>query len=503
MTNNTYRSLPSKKISDQYFPTTNALAKDTKSWPRTATVVENTAVEEILADSVWRIDAQDHQNEGAPRKIVRNLGTAGRILDCTSGSTSVPDSNDPRFLDWNGTSYVYLPGVQNCGLSVPDESALDITGDIDLRVQVAMDDWTPTAYSFLLGKRTGGAYSYELGVNTNGTLSFSWSPDGVAGLSAIVKNSTVATGITDGTVKWVRATLDVDNGSLGNDVKFFTSDDGTTWTQLGSTVTTASTASIFSGTALVTLGILGNLFTSPSAGKFYRGQVLNGIDGTTVLDIDTSRLTSGGDTTFTAVTGQTVTINRHTSQKKSVAVTTPVWLFGTDDVLIVPGSATGSKAVDFSNNDTYTALVVFRTWPTNSTFRGILAKFQNPQSIQLGYALWIGNNSINFQFNIDDGIKSFNRGFTFTSGIANVVGGIFNRFTNRANAVFPTGAIGNIATSISDTSTLINTGVLTVGGRGPTSQTVDMEFVAAAIWRRPLSQAEINTVRSYYLDRWK
>jgi len=500
MSNNTYRSLPTERVPDQYFPTANVLAKDTKSWPRTVTFVENTAVEEILVDSVWRIDAEDHQNEGAPAKIVRNLGTAGPILDCRSGSTSVPDSNDPRFLDWNGTNYVYLPGVQNCGLSVPDEAALDITGDIDLRVQVAMDDWTPTAYSFLLGKRTGGQYSYELGVNTNGTLSFSWSTDGS---TQLVKNSTVATGIPDGTVKWVRATLDVDNGLLGNDVKFFTSNDGTSWTQLGSTVTTALTTSIFSGTALVTLGILGNLFTSPSAGKFYRGQVLNGIDGTTVLDIDTSRLTSGGDTTFTAVTGQTVTINRHTSQKKSVAVTTPVWLFGTDDVLIVPGSATGSKAVDFSNNDTYTALVVFRTWPTNGTFRGILAKFQNPGSSLLGYICWIGTNSINFQFNVNDGINAVARGFTFTSGIANVVGGVFNRFTNKTNAVFPTGAIGNVVTSISDIGTFVNTGVLTVGGRGPGSSNVDMEFVAAAIWRRPLSQAELLTLRTYYLDRWK
>jgi hypothetical protein len=499
MTNNTYRSLPSKKVPDQYFSTTNGLAADLKNWPRTTTVVENTAVEEILADSVWRIDAQDHQNEGAPAKIVRNLGTAGPILNCRSGTTSVADSNDPKFLDWNGTNYVYLPGFINNYLSVPDDDALDITGDIDLRVQVAMDDWTPTSPNNFIAKRGSGNNAYSLQVNTSGTLSLIYSSDGT---TLFTRTSTVANAITDGTVKWVRATLDVDNGSSQNEIKFFTSDDGATWTQLGSTITNSGTTSIFAGNTTLEVGSrTGGQDTL--TGKIYRAQVLNGINGTTVLDVDTSVITSGSAATFTAITGQTVTINRHTSQKKSVAVTTPVWLFGLDDVLIVPGSATGSKAVDFSNNDSFTALVVFRTWPTNSTFKGILAKFKDPSSIELGYALWIGSNSINFQFNINSDTSSFSRAFTFTSGIANVFGGVFNRFTNRANAVFPTGAIGNVATSISDTSTLINTGVLTVGGRGPTTQYVDMEFVAAAIWRRPLSQAEINTVRTYYLDRWK
>jgi hypothetical protein len=499
MSNNTYRNLPSNKVPSQYFTTTNALAADIKNYPRTTTVADNTAAEDILADSVWRIDAQDHQNEGMPAKKVRNLGTAGPILNCTSGSTSVADSNDPKFLDWIGTNYVYLPGVAGNYLTVPDENAFDITGDIDIRVQVALDDWTPAAIAYVLGKSTAVQYSYVLQVNTSGTLSLLWSPDG--GTTVITKTSTVAPTIGDGQPLWIRGTLDVNNGASGYDVQFFTSTNGTTWTQLGTTVTTAGTTSIFSGTAEIRIG-RGASGTQLMIGKHYRSQILDGINGTTVLDVDTSVITSGGATSFTAGTGQTVTIERATSGLKTVAVTTPVWLFGTDDSLSVPGSSTGSKAVDFSNNDSFTALVVMRQWNTNTTFRGILSKLQNAGSALLGYYIWTNSPSTNFAFAFNDGVNSASRSSAFTNGVACLFGGIANRYRNSLQVTASTGILS--AESLpSNISNMTNTGTLAVGGRSSGSSFVDMEFIAAAIWRRPLSQDEISTVRTYYLDRWK
>ena len=499
MTNNTYRNLPTKKVADQYFPTANGLSKDIKNFPRTPTIVENTAVEDILVDSVFRIDARDHQNEGAPAKVIRNLGTAGPILDCKSGSTSVPDTNDPAFLDWRGINYIYLPGVTGNYFTVPDENALDITGDIDLRALVALDDWTPATVAYVLGKTTAVAYSYLLQVNTNGTLSLLWSTDGS---TTIQKTSTVAPTIGDGQPLWIRATLDVDNGAAGYDVKFFTSANGNTWTQLGATVTTLIPTSIFSGTAEIRIG-RGASGTQLMIGKHYRAQVLNGIDGTTVLDVDTSVITSGGATTFTAVTGQTVTILRSTTGRKSVAVTTPLWLFGTDDQLIVPGSSTGSKTVDFSNNDSFTVLAVMRQWDTNATFRGIFSKVQFPASQNLGYYLWTSSPSSTIASGFNDNINAASRGSGFTNGTVSVAVLIVNRYFNIALRLGPTGLLGGASTSISDIANTANTGTLTVGARGPGSSFVDMEFIAAAIWRRPLSEAELNTVRTYYLDRWK
>jgi hypothetical protein len=271
---------------------------------------------------------------------VANYGTAGSLLPTTVGSSTAADSNDPKFLAHTGTNYVYTPGGAASGgtpgnlLSVPDSTALDITGDIDIRCKIACDDWTPAAAMYILTKyTTGGNLSYVLQVNSNGTFTLTWSTDGTTALSA---TSTVANTIADGSIKWVRATLDVDNGASGNTATFYLSDDGTSWTQLGSTVVTAGVTSIFAGTSSVALGQR-NIYdaNAPFIGKYYRAQILNGINGTTVLDVDTSVITTGAATSFTALTGQTVTIYRYTSGRKTVAVTQPTWLFGTDDYMEV------------------------------------------------------------------------------------------------------------------------------------------------------------------------
>jgi hypothetical protein len=265
-------------------------------------------------------------------QTINNLGNAGSLLPITLGSSTAIDSNDPKFLDHTGTNYVYTPGVASNFLSVPDEDALDITGDIDLRWYGALDDWTPAALSCVLSKWVAGQLSYTLNVTTTGALQLFWTTDGT---TSINKTSTANIAVADGSLLWVRATLDVDNTASGNDVKFFTSTNGTTWTQLGTTVTTAGVTSIYSGTALVNINAASAGAAQSLAGKAYRAQILDGIDGTTVLDVDTSVITTGAATSFTAVTGQTVTINRSTSGRKTVAVTQPTWLFGTDDYMEV------------------------------------------------------------------------------------------------------------------------------------------------------------------------
>lgn len=263
-----------------------------------------------------------------------NLGTAGSLLPTTVGSSLAADSNDAKFLDHTGTNYVYLPGVAANHLTTPDAAALDVTGDIDLRVKVALDDWTPGAINMLISKwQTNIEQSYLFYVLTDGRLEFNWSTTGILANTPLI--SSVATGIADGSVKWVRVTVDVDNGASGKTAKFYTSDDGTTWTQLGTDIVQAGTTSIFSSSSQVAVGAYLNGTSLPTAGKIFRAQILNGIDGTTVLDVDTSVITAGAATSFTAVTGQTITIARSTSGRKTVAVTQPTWLFGTDDYMEV------------------------------------------------------------------------------------------------------------------------------------------------------------------------
>jgi hypothetical protein len=286
--------------------------------------------ETLLKQAVWWIDSA---HSGSSGQAIKNLGWGGAALDATAGSTTAADSNDPLYLPWDGINYVYLPGVISNYLSTPDATALDITGDIDLRALVALDNWTSGATQRIVSKydTTTNQRSYTLFV-TSGVIGLLWSNNGTAFNSTF---STIAPTVTDGTQLWIRATLDVDNGASGSDVKFFTSTNGTTWTQLGTTVTTAGVTSIYSGTAPVEIGSRNVGTTEPLAGKIYRAQILNGIDGVPVLDVDTSVVSTGAATSFTALTGQTVTINRSTSGRKTTCVTHPVWLFGTDDYMEV------------------------------------------------------------------------------------------------------------------------------------------------------------------------
>jgi hypothetical protein len=136
---------------------------------------------------------------------------------------------------------------------------------------------------------TGNQRSWRLIVTTGGLLRLGWSADGTTELTL---DSSVATGLADGSIKWVRVTLDVDNGASGRDAKFYLSDDGTTWTQLGTTATSAGVTSIYSSTAQVEVGANGGGF-STLTGKIFRAQIFNGIDGTKVLDVDTSVIAAG------------------------------------------------------------------------------------------------------------------------------------------------------------------------------------------------------------------
>lgn len=180
-----------------------------------------------------------------------------------------------------GDAFIRLPGTSGNYASTPDAAALDITGDIDIRVKVAMDDWTPAADSAVLSKytTTGNQRSYRLQVLTTGALNLQWSEDGTVQKT---ETSSASTGFTDGTTHWIRATMDVDVGGTDAEIKFYTSEDGTTWTQLGTTQTNGATTSIFASTAVLELGSSTGGTAALTAGKIFEAVVMSGIAGSEV-----------------------------------------------------------------------------------------------------------------------------------------------------------------------------------------------------------------------------
>lgn len=216
--------------------------------------------------------------------------------------------------------YVQFPGTSGNRLVIADSAELDITGDICIVARVALDDWSPpSAADTIVSKRNSsitGAYRFDV-VSPTGPLRFIWSPDGTDA-SLVAKNSSVPTGIPDGSFKWVAVTFDVDNGAGGNSVRFWLSDDGVTWTQLGATITTAGVTSIAATTASLEIGTTTNGVNNFLHGKVSYVSIRNGIGvGGTVggsevfrFDAETDLAVDPAVTSFPAFTGQTILVQR-------------------------------------------------------------------------------------------------------------------------------------------------------------------------------------------------
>jgi hypothetical protein len=196
---------------------------------------------------------------------------------------------------WNGTAlykrddYVRLPGTSGNYLSWPDTAAVSVTGDIDIRAKVSLDDWTPGVEKTLVAKWNSSTSqrAYELFINAAGNIGFRSS---VAGTAATVDvGSSTAPTVSDGANLWIRATLDVDDGAGNNVVKFYTSADGVTWVQLGDTRTTAGATSIFDSSAALEIGSKTAGTLNMLNGNVYAAEVRNGIDGTVVASFDARR----------------------------------------------------------------------------------------------------------------------------------------------------------------------------------------------------------------------
>lgn len=203
-----------------------------------------------------------------------------------------------------GTRYAYSPGLNLNYFSAPDNLAMSVTGDIDIRVKLAPDLWTPAAVSTLASKwlSAGDQRSFLFVLNPSGGLGLQLSDNGIS--TAFDVSSGAPLGFGAASTHWVRATWRQSDGR----VQFFHSDDGSSWTQNG-TDKSIVIASIFDSNASLTYGTRSSGSTEPLRGKVFFSEVRNGIDGTVVARFDPSEKTDF-DTTWTSSTGEPWTVNR-------------------------------------------------------------------------------------------------------------------------------------------------------------------------------------------------
>lgn len=185
-----------------------------------------------------------------------------------------------------------------------DKASLDITGDIDMRIDCEADDWLGRTGNILAAKYYAPTdnRSWIFWVDPYGYPSFAWSPDGTNPNRIKVK----ATAPITGRGRYVlRVTLDVNNGAGGNTVAFYTGTaiQGGTFTQIGSSVVTTGTTSIFNSTANLEVGTANEAgdrfqFTStinadPFCGKVYGYQLRSSIGGVVVAYMQANAQVAG------------------------------------------------------------------------------------------------------------------------------------------------------------------------------------------------------------------
>ncbi|MFJ8054963.1 hypothetical protein [Streptomyces sp. NPDC096142] len=202
-----------------------------------------------------------------------------------------------------GTQRLLLPdNAPNARATTPSAAALNVSGNLDIRVEASLLNWQIGSEVKLAGKWLGGA-------STQRSWSFTIGPNGGLALRASTDGNTVVSWIgipvplpPSGRIA-VRATRDNATGVI----TYYTAPSiNGTWTQLGGTIT-APTGAIFASTAPLTVGDVDTLgFTGPS-GSVYAAQLRNGINGTVVASVDFTAQTIGA-TSFVDATGLTWTL---------------------------------------------------------------------------------------------------------------------------------------------------------------------------------------------------
>ncbi|CAM5718008.1 CBM-cenC domain-containing protein OS=Streptomyces fumanus OX=67302 GN=GCM10018772_05350 PE=4 SV=1 [Streptomyces fumanus] len=244
-----------------------------------------------------------------------------------------------------GSVALDLPGNTGDYASTPDTAALDITGDIDIRIDATLVNWIQADYpsagqadyprTELIAKRAAGQVSWALHM-VQGRPYVEWSTDGTN--TTWVWASVDVPLTTSGRLA-LRVTLDVDNGAGGKSVVFYTAETmAGPWVPLDSG-TFAGTTSVYSGTAPLRIGDASEATTSrPALGRVHAAEVRSGIDGMLVAAPDFTAQPSG-TTSFVDAAGRTWTVaggaeitNRKVRFVGEVSAWTPKWETGGKDV---------------------------------------------------------------------------------------------------------------------------------------------------------------------------
>ena len=234
-----------------------------------------------------------------------SLTVAGDAVQATAAS-------QPLLLSHNGASsdnYWYGSGVTGNYVSTPNAAANQITGDIEIiGKKINLNAW-PVSYRSIATKTVAANRAYEF--DFIGKKLYLELATGVAAATGYTSTTDIDASpnlVTLNTNFWVKVTRNATSG----DIKFYTSLDGITYTQLGATVA-GFTGSTYAGTS--TLNIGGDIAGAQIIiGKIGGVTIANSIGGAPVVDFNPAQYNaSTSQTAWTSATGEVWTINTGTA----------------------------------------------------------------------------------------------------------------------------------------------------------------------------------------------
>lgn len=230
---------------------------------------------------------------------------------------------------------LYLRPLQVSSAEVASSAALNITSDLDVRIDMHLKSMDPSGTPAAIVGRADAAnpYSWRIQIYPDRTVELLWSATGtVPPLTAL--STTPVLPMSARTT--LRVTLDVNNGSGGRTITFYVGDSVTgPFTQVGPAVVQAGTTSIANVAEPLIVGSAADLPPeyAPDA-SVYAFQLLDGINGTALADADFTAQTSGAGS-FVDSAGRTWTIfpraeltNRWFRIVGTVDSWEPVWPWG-------------------------------------------------------------------------------------------------------------------------------------------------------------------------------
>lgn len=180
--------------------------------------------------------------------------------------------------------YQALKCVAGAGNNASGMPLATVTNLLDLRLLVEMDNWTPGSDCMMAGKWDSGnnRRSYGLGITAGGAMSFWYSTNGSTTLQK-TSGLLMSDSVIDGNSTWIRVTVNQSGSDLK--VKFWYSNTGTNWSQLGPTETITGTPTLYHHASTPLTfggGTSTSTITNGFAGKIFAGWL--GVHASTVSD---------------------------------------------------------------------------------------------------------------------------------------------------------------------------------------------------------------------------